>query len=261
MKNIALAMHNYHDTYKNLPYVGFDGWNCDTASWVLRTLPFIEQQALYDLSNFNGRVNGGNNVEYRTTKLSVHTCPSERLVLGESNANPQWCHQRASYAVNMGNTNYNWDNANNWDGVWTYQNGRAPFRVNQVFNFAEIRDGLSNTLLLSEVPINQNDQGWQGMYGVTIYTSGAGFTAYLSPNATASVDGGRRCWNPSDYDPPIPCHLAAGDNWRTATFAAMSHHPGGVNAANCDGSVQFVSETIDIWVWRAMATSAGGETL
>lgn len=260
LKNLSLAMHNYHDTYKSLPYVGFDGWNCDTASWIMRTLPFVEQQALYDISNFNGRVNGGNNVEYRTTQLSLHSCPSENMVLGESNANPQWCHQRASYAVNMGNTNYDWHNANNWDGVWTYQNGSAPFRVNRVFDFASIRDGLSNTLLMSEVPINQNNQGWQGMYAVTIYTSGAGFTAYLSPNTTASVDGGRRCWTPTDYNPAIPCHLSSG-GWWSATFAAMSQHPGGVNAANCDGSVDFVSETIDIWVWRAKATSQGGETL
>ena len=259
LKNLALAMHNYHATYKNLPYVGFDGWECDTPSWVARTLPFIEQQAIYDTIRWGERVNSGNNVEYRTTKFSIHLCPSDRPVLGESNANPTWCHQRANYAVNMGNTNYAQYDANGWDGVWTYKFGRAPFKVNQLFDFGTIHDGTSNTLLLSEVPINQNDQGWQGMYAVTIYTSGAGFTAYLSPNSTASVDGGRRCWDPNDYPRPILCHGSG--KWESATFAAMSYHPGGVNAARVDGSVQFVSETIDIWAWRALATSQGRETI
>ncbi len=102
--------------------------------------------------------------------------------------------------------------------------------------------------MLSEVPINQNDQGWQGMYGVTIYTSGGGFTGYLTPNTRSSVDGGRRCWNPDDYRRPIPCH--AGGNWWSATFAAMSMHPGGVNVANFDASVNFVNDDINIWTWR-----------
>ena len=259
LKNLALAMHNYHDTYNNLPSIGHDGWDCDTASWVLPLLPFIEQQGLYDMTNTNGyvRVNGGVNLEYRQMELSIMTCPSDRSVLGESNAD-DWCHRRGSYAVNMGNTNYAQQDNNSWDGLGVDKNDKAPFTVNKWYDFAWMDDGLSNTLLMSEVPINQNDQGWQGMYAATIYTSGGGFTTFLTPNSTASVDGGRRCWDPDDYNPPIPCHSSGW--WGSATFAAMSKHPGGVNAAMGDGSVTFVSETIDLWEWRAKSTAQGGET-
>lgn len=259
IKNVALGIHNYHDTYQKLPYLGFSDFNLDTISWVGRILPFVEQQALYDTLNWSGRVNGGNNPEYRTRSLPLFSCPSENMVLGESNA-ADWCHQRASYAVCVGNSNYNQANVNNWDGLWTYTNGGSAFRVNQNFGLNVVSDGTSNTVMLSEVPINQNSQGWQGMYAATIYTSGAGFTGYLTPNTRASVDGGRRCWNPNDYIRKINCHNA-GDNWGSATFAAMSMHPGGVHAGHFDGSVQFTSESVDIWVWRAKTSTAGGEVI
>jgi len=259
MKNVSLALHNYHDTYNKLPYLGFSGWECDTISWVGRILPYVEQQAMYETLDWGNRVNDGRNVLYRTTSMPIFSCPSENMTLGESNANPQWCHQRASYAVCVGNTNYNQENTNNWDGLWTYNNGGSAFRVDRNYGLSVVTDGTSNTVMLSEVPINQNTNGWQGMYAVTIYTSGAGFTGYLTPNTRSSVDGGRRCWTPTDYIRKIPCHGAG--NWRSATFAAMSMHPGGVQAGNFDGSVNFVSETIDIWLWRARTSTNGGETL
>lgn len=262
LKNIGLAMHNYHDTYRNFPYLGFTGWNGDTISVFGRLLPFIEQTAMYDTLNFNVRANDGNNRLYRTTPIDVYSCPSETVTLGESNSgNNHWSHQRYSYAVCVGNTNYDQHNANNWDGVWTYDNGGSAFKMgDHIRSMASITDGTSNSVMVSEVPMNQNDQGWQGMYAAGIYASGAGFTGYLTPNTKASIDGGRRCWNPNDYLQKIPCH-SGGDNWWAATFAAFSMHPGGVNACNFDGSVSFVPETIDIWAWRARTSTQGGEVV
>ncbi|QDV54342.1 DUF1559 domain-containing protein [Rosistilla oblonga] len=246
---------------QSLPPVGYDffGVNLDTHSWVARILPFIEQGPLYETVDFNIRVNGSAAQQaYRETELSVMSCPSEATALGESNSSPTWSHRRGSYAVNMGNTNYRQDHANGWDGVWTYSNGGAPFKVGTEKRFRDVTDGTSTTLLMAEVPINTNETGWRGMYGVTRYTSGAGFTAYLSPNSTGSVDGGRLCWGADDFRPrSIPCH--AGGNWWSATFPSMSLHPGGVMTALVDGSVRFVGETIDLNIWREVATSQGGE--
>ncbi|TWT31676.1 DUF1559 domain-containing protein [Blastopirellula retiformator] len=268
MKNVALAMHNYHDTYQKLPYFGFGpklfpgepGDKLDTISWYGRVLPFLEQQPLYDTLNWNVRVNAGNNVAYRTTSLSVMSCPSETMTIGESNSTPTWCHQRASYAVCVGSTNYRQDNANNWDGTWTYQNGGSAFTVDGIHGLETVTDGTSSTLMVSEVPTNQNETGYQGTYGVTIFTSGAGFTGYLNPNTTAVVDGGRYCWQPEDYKRKIQCKYVL-DYWWGATFPAMSMHPGGVNAAHFDGSVTFVPSTIDIWTWRAMCSTQGSEVI
>lgn len=262
LKNIGLAMHNYHDTYRNFPYLGFADWNGDTISVFGRLLPFIEQTAMYETLDFNVRANDGNNRLYRTTPIDVYSCPSETVTLGESNSgNNHWSHQRYSYAVCVGNTNYDQHNANNWDGAYTYDNGGSAFKMgDNIRSMASITDGTSNTVMVSEVPMNQNDQGWQGMYAAGIYASGAGFTGYLPPNTKASIDGGRRCWNPDDYLQKIPCHNG-GDSWWSATFAAFSMHTGGVNACNFDGSVSFVPETIDIWAWRARTSTQGGEVI
>lgn len=264
LKNIGLALHNYHDTYKKLPYLGFDDYNGDTFSAFARILPFLEQNALFETLDFSHvRANDGRNTLFRTTPLNVFSCPSETVTLGESNSgNHHWSHQRYSYGLCVGNTNYNQDNANNWDGLWTYQNGGTAFKMGyKIFGLNIVTDGTSNTVMASELPMNTNDQGWQGMYAAGIYASGAGFTGYLGPNTRASVDGGRRCWNTNDYLQKIPCHQASGDNWRTATFATFSMHPGGVNAANFDASVTFIPETIDIWTWRARTSPHGGEVV
>ena len=70
---------------------------------------------------------------------------------------------------------------------------------------------------------------------------------------------------------PVWCHGApqndrhrpwtTGDGYTTDTCAARSVHPGGVQVLLADGSVRFVSETIDLTTWRALATIAGGEPI
>jgi hypothetical protein len=45
------------------------------------------------------------------------------------------------------------------------------------------------------------------------------------------------------------------------TNGARSHHPGGVNASNCDGSVRFISNDVSLAIWRAMSTSKGEEAV
>jgi prepilin-type processing-associated H-X9-DG protein len=55
------------------------------------------------------------------------------------------------------------------------------------------------------------------------------------------------------------CHSWEGDWYGSNCLAATSEHPGGVNVANVDGSVSFVSETVDPNVWWAKGTRNGGE--
>jgi len=58
---------------------------------------------------------------------------------------------------------------------------------------------------------------------------------------------------------PLFCELNRRDDQVWA--AARSRHPGGVNASMCDASVRFVADSIDLLVWRAMATRDGGEAV
>jgi prepilin-type processing-associated H-X9-DG protein len=56
----------------------------------------------------------------------------------------------------------------------------------------------------------------------------------------------------------LPC-VDNGGAWNI--LAARSRHPGGVNAAMCDGTVRFIRQNIDISIWRALSTISGGEPL
>ncbi len=282
LKQLALACQTYADQNQDRFPIGMlvnnpnsaDG-DCDRFSWHARTLPFIEQTALYSGLAFTGTGKGYNNntdttkvngqskadnpghYEYRTALISGHQCPSEPEAIGES-GNESWCHRRSCYVVNLGNSNFRKDEVVNWDGRGSYKAKKAPFTHNEAVKLAAITDGTSNTLCMSEAVINPNTSGYKGNYGCVIFSNGAGFTTYNGPNTTASTDHGRAAWDANDFNPPFPHHGAG--NWFGATFPAKSHHSGGVNASMCDGSVRYFSDTINLETWRALSTADGGET-
>ena len=80
-----------------------------------------------------------------------------------------------------------------------------------------------------------------------MYSNGAGFTTYLGPNTIYSADYGRNPWDPDQFRPPTPCHGEVNSaRWGAVRYPARSDHSGGVNASTLDGSVRFVSNTIDL---------------
>ena len=263
LKQLALALQNYADQNQGkFPIavqigLGNDPNQTDTFSWHGRTLPFIEQMALYDTFDFSKVVGAGNHPEYRRALISTHQCPTEPEAIGEKN-NASWCVRRSCYVVNLGNSNYRADDVNNWDGRGSYKGRPGPFEYNKAIKIADVKDGLSNTMCLSEVQINTDEDHYKGNYGTVLYSNGAGFSCYLGPNTTYSVDFGRKSWDPDDFTPPMPCHGSG--NWFGATFPARSAHSGGVNVGMCDGSVRFVSTVIDLEAWRAASTRKGSET-
>ena len=291
LKQLGLGMHTYHDACKSFPYACvfpvLDGGNnpilnFDTHSWVSRILPYIEQSALFSGLNLNYRVGtqegGTGHYEFRFATLGNLKCPSDDPVLAE-NGSRDWGIQRDNYVVNMGNT----DIGGNQGGVSTvitdatYLNLRAPFTVGRfpdtsrmdlsgyqhyISSMGGTPDGTSNTMLFSEVLVPK-DPGYWGYVGLPRYAGGGGFTAYYRPNG--NVDHlARRCFLADDVKEGVICQQSWGDEHRFVPYAiitARSVHTGGVNVCLMDGSVQFVSETINIDNWRAASTSAGGESL
>jgi prepilin-type processing-associated H-X9-DG protein len=134
---------------------------------------------------------------------------------------------------------------------------------------AGVPDGTSNTILLSEGLSPETSAGWGGPIGMTIYGNMGGglFSTSLTPNSS-SPD---RPIGPCPRDQGItsylaPCVSLGGNAWWSrsavgAHAAARSKHTGGVNVALADGSVRFVADTVDLAVWRAMGTVAGGEAV
>ncbi|HEY1187435.1 MAG TPA: DUF1559 domain-containing protein [Gemmata sp.] len=124
----------------------------------------------------------------------------------------------------------------------------VPYRTSVL----QITDGTSNTLLMSELIINQqrgdilNDQG--APY----------FMGNLTPNSS-SADSAYWCnTTNADYDPKLPCTNTGNGNW---WLAARSRHTGGVNAARADGSVAFYSNSVSSANWAALTSMNGGETI
>lgn len=266
LKQITLGWHNYFDVYRGT----FIGHSHDGApnnkgmlqhSWVPRLWAFTEQQALADRYAFETQwylnAAGALDMTPVATKVDWYYCPSDRPgAMCTADANHR---ARGNYLINFGN-----------DWLWhpelppTYKDPSfrgAPFRMNEFTNLAEISDGTSNTLLMSEGLIVATD-GSRGAWGSFMdpRDTTTMFMTIQTPNSSVpdSILNGQCCWGQA-CDGAIPglCIAApANDQYR----AARSRHPGGVNASLCDGSVRFVAETIASTVWLAAGSSQGGET-
>lgn len=262
LKQIGLAMHNYHDVYRALPigtngYVANRGWGNgrDGWSWVARILPQIEQNSIYDqLDRLTGAINGSPTAggDLRTGHLSAMTCPSESEDFEEVGI-ANWQSPLHNYVACFGNTRFD---AANHGGV-TGQKGL--FEIDRSAAFRDCTDGLSNTLLLSEIITPEEVNIW-GSIGRTAVSQGAGFTTFNTPNS-ASNDISNRCYTRLSGSMPVLCTDVGDDDWRQNVYAPRSWHPGGVMVTLGDGSTRFISETINLNTWRGRGTRNGGEVL
>jgi prepilin-type N-terminal cleavage/methylation domain-containing protein/prepilin-type processing-associated H-X9-DG protein len=270
-KQLGLGMQNYHDTQGKLPVANV---SCCYGTWQMSILPFIEQQQLGALYRFMPKDTAGfdSNYEYHVenlahsppiqnlkvvrTRIATLTCPSDEPQVDSRQITYH------NYVVNYGNTNHiGRDHRGPASPEYVKYLG-SPFvgddwnaQPDTAVEFRKISDGLSRTLLASETI-----QGVNGdRRGFTWWGWGAGFETRAVPNSAVSdtMQSADAC-NP--VEPNAPCEApstAASYFWA----AARSRHPGGVNAAMCDGSVHYVTDEVDLAVWRAASTTQGDESL
>jgi hypothetical protein len=131
LKQIALALHNYHDVYKSFPpaYVADENGR-PMHSWRVLILPFLEQQSLYDAYRFDEPWDGPNNRKLLTRMPSVYSCPSQQPRNSRT-------HTHTSYVAVVGENT-----------AWPGQGGRV---------FREIVDGSGQSLLVCEFANRQSD--------------------------------------------------------------------------------------------------------
>ncbi len=148
----------------------------------------------------------------------------------------------------------------------------AGFTVLPVTKIAGITDGLSNTMMASESLIGSQGSNYNDLHGFTWWGPGASYTAALAPNSTYQDSmGNGGCPDPTKGPAGnIPCNQGlpnpnkgtdGGVDTAMVYLAARSKHPGGVNAAMCDGSVRFFKNSINLVTWQASATTTGGEVI
>ena len=126
---------------------------------------------------------------------------------------------------------------------------------------ASISDGTANTMMVSEVVGYDSAYDARGCWVLNMPGS-AVYTAKTGPNSKYP-DVTSVCYERSDdgYGIPEGHRLFCTENRRDGNMwaAARSSHVEGVNVAMCDGSVEFIANDVELTVWQAMATRAGGE--
>ncbi|QDT32022.1 DUF1559 domain-containing protein [Thalassoglobus polymorphus] len=266
LKQIGLALHNYHDTHNSLPagsivllnasgttYYGH-GW-----TWHASILPFLDQGPLYQ--QIQGPNDSGIGAESGST-----TSPKQQLA-GQTVLSMFWCPsqpdvttgpQKGGYAPSNYNGNMGTLIGNSGDNCYSgsvttaagmaarggCMNADGVFFISSSVRFRDVIDGLSNTIFVSEVIDSGGDANLLG---------GAG------SDRKHCFSGG------ADSNPPTEMTeylIAAESNDPINSYgeeAAGSFHVGGAQFLLGDGSVRFLSENLDMTTYRSISTRANGE--
>jgi prepilin-type processing-associated H-X9-DG protein len=250
LKQIALAVHNFHDANGCFP-LSHSPWVEPYAArgpytgrgWILETLPYLEQSALSAgleptrVGNFttNGGLKTPATLPLMATRIPLLHCPSDPSSLDADVAVRQYQWEGipvelTNYKGVLGDTEINYGRLldchgrSGCNGLFYRNNYQDRPRL------ASVRDGTSNTFMVGE------DVPGLNFHSAALYANGD----YAD------------CRLPLNHVPSDPA------NWPDA-ISFRSRHPNGANFALVDGSVRFFAQTIDQAQYRAACTKAGGE--
>jgi prepilin-type N-terminal cleavage/methylation domain-containing protein/prepilin-type processing-associated H-X9-DG protein len=279
IKQLALALHNYHDSYKRFPS-GSTKLSADQGaptdmgqfSWIVKILPYIEGTSLHDLVDYQwadtsvgtgGTPHPSRLAGLFAQPLSVVYCPSDDMTPVTNGTIDSFPAAPQGFAPNnmvgcSGSDMY-FKATNNGPN-----NRRGLMEKNFWPSFASVKDGTSNTMAISECLTNEP-------FMLDIETADIGGCMAGTDGQVLSSSGNKRgkSWaqgNDSEnhlFNTLIPINDKLTENHEclvntyVGAYAARSHHPGGVNVGMVDGSVTFATETFDIDLWRAASTIAG----
>jgi prepilin-type N-terminal cleavage/methylation domain-containing protein/prepilin-type processing-associated H-X9-DG protein len=260
LKQVGLALHNYHDTFKVFPMLTNNNINGPDpghssnrrVSFFHLILPFIEQGPLHDQimpQIENNQFPGG--IAQATVIVDGFMCPSDpvkgKTVQQGFHGNILLCNGSSHTGSGAGRTN-------------------GMFYPRSETDFADIVDGTSNTLMTGEIRVQEDSIAASGPGNVVCggshdlrgryhnpYHGNLGFTTMRGPN-TPVGDRLQYC-NGTEL---VPCRQCASSNLETHV---RSYHPGGAQVGLADGSVRFVADTIDQVVFQAAGTIKGLEAL
>ncbi len=272
LKQIGLALHSYHDTNGTFPSGQveleprpkvFEYY----ANWAITLLPYLEQDDLYRTYNNTIPNQDRRNLAFCQTYLAVYTCPSDtraNQILapetiapnGTGQPNPPLLYMTGSYKAmtGLGNTSTTntyggfWNEVQNAQARWPtgkgafHGDGRSGLKPSRI---ADITDGTSNTIFVGERHTRTHvTRGPFWADGFNLYNNGAVYPGltdiYLQP----------------DYD---LCASRVNSNY--CKYGWGSLHPGTINWLFGDGSVRNISTNIDLNIFAALSTIAGGEVI
>ncbi len=320
LKQLGLACQNFHDVQKSLPNASYQkilkkyqatNGSYGRFSGLVVMLPYLEQNSLYATALTQierGDVPWTSGADIAWCQfVSPFACPSDGSVKQADGSL-----QATSYHMNRGDITLNWD--------WNEYRGAFSNGAQHDMTLSDIIDGTSNTVFFSEAVVGSSLKSNKVKGGVALLqgdfnnghtTSWENF--YFTPSVCAAVRGssgdisnnysvdtndgwgiGRR-WADAQQNytlfytilPPNSPTCARGNAENCCVTTASSYHSGGVNVCMGDGSVRFISDTVDAGdqskdlyevvrdkarpqdyggksiygVWGAMGSSSGGETV
>jgi prepilin-type N-terminal cleavage/methylation domain-containing protein/prepilin-type processing-associated H-X9-DG protein len=261
LKQIALAVHDYHSTYNTLP----PGSNSSGFTVMSLLLPYFEQNNLYALISFTVSATNAANAAPTGTSIATLLCPSDHTM------QPPAGQGGNNYFANYGTEPFFFQNSSVANGAFGLRETTGAVTL------TNITDGTSNTVAFSELRKGDwNNATYSPQDWLNATSVGAPTTIDQAYTMCASI-------NPTDLKYQW---FSAGGEWLndSATGTAYIHcgppnsapncgfpgnlrfcinansdHPGGVNVAMCDGSVRFVTNSINLATWRAVGTRASGD--
>jgi prepilin-type N-terminal cleavage/methylation domain-containing protein len=262
LKQMGLAFHNHHDTYKFFPSGG-DGWWVWTytngkpaiaptqgAGWGLQILPFMEQQALWQ--GGSATTNEDRFTLVRGTAVGGFYCPSRRTAQAKE-ADEWYGGTLPGGRKKFGQTDYagnSLDRGNNWlgdEGAPWHSEGDGPIfytgETRRTASMADVKDGTSNVLLVGE-------------------------KAEDAANCNTNMCGDDNEGYTAGWDGDTMRHTGfepQSDEQRRGSWGGDSRfgsaHAGGPNVLLTDGSVRSVSYSVDIWMWRRFGHRDDGKPI
>lgn len=243
LKQIGLALHNYHDSFQTLPpgwigvtsnqpdIMGTNGWG-----WAAHLLPMLDQANVHRSIDFNLPINSPSNSNARVTVLTVFRCasdvgPTKWSIPAAGTTNPLLDLAAASYSGVFGK-----DEVDNCNGLAPGApcNSDGLFFLNSRIRFSDVSDGLSQTLMAGE-RITRTEKGWN-------YT----WTGVVSGGENPII----RVLGDTDITPNR-------DLIRIDEFA--SYHTGGAQFVLGDGGVRFISNSINLETYRNLSSRSAGD--
>jgi len=259
LKQLGIALHNYHDTHQTLPF----GWNNLESSWHASILPQIEMDNLFEtlIWQEGGDGNWGSgsaNTRACETVIPAYRCPSMAQPEHVNNSSiPErvpGSYLCVASSQALGDSDQDVPSGEVYLGM--YEQDGVMYGLSST-RFADITDGTSNTALIGETytdhTLARDGEAADHWYIGAGQTGGWNATDSLQDNGTefAEIAGSMRTKMNAVLDPAV-----SGDY---ADCAFGSYHPGGAMFVFCDASVRFVPETVDINVYRALGSRNGGE--
>jgi prepilin-type N-terminal cleavage/methylation domain-containing protein/prepilin-type processing-associated H-X9-DG protein len=280
LKQLSLAMHNYHDVYLALPLGRtLQAGTYRPFSQQARVLGYMEQSNVFNTLNFSVSSYDTANATGAAMSVNSFLCPSDQVPLipsGQVLTGFGW--GGINYRANEGTGVAMWYGADDVSGV----NASLPppnglFFSSTLIRLADVTDGTSNTAAFSEhvlgdfsnsVITEMSDTFQPGTYPANADQAVAQCRA--ASILTVSTQGYSNVGAPwvYGYHSTTSYWHSGPPNTRSCMFppsrimtVANSRHPGGVNVGLADGSVRFVKSTVNLQAWRALGTRNGYEVL